>query len=490
MRRPSILLCTEGTYPHYLGGVSVWCDQLIRRIPHADFRVLSVVHSPCQQSRFDIPSNVISVTAVPLWGTESPGDLPEPVSITCARRSKTDAAAVESLFVPPFRIALRSILQSGGDPAAFGLALLEIHNYLQSHELHRTFRTAAPWDAFLEELAASERFRAISMSEAAICLGWLVRFFSILAAPLPEVDVAHSSMAGLAGIPCVLLRIRDGIPYVLSEHGILIREVYTAMASSSYPDVCRAFLIAFHRAVGSLNYHFADVITSLGEFNKRWQVRFGADPAKIHYFPNGVDTTRFKPTPALSPVPLVLTLARIYPLKGITTLIEAAAIVKEFVPGVRFRIMGEAADKLYFEECKALVARHGLESTVEFGETSEPAEEYGKAWLYCLPSVSEAMPYVVLEAMLSGCPVAATDVGNVAETLGGCGVLARPNDPADLAAKIVPLLRGPEAAARRRKMAAAGLRRGLASFTLDAATSRFRELYWELLECQPLSQAS
>jgi glycosyltransferase involved in cell wall biosynthesis len=295
-------------------------------------------------------------------------------------------------------------------------------------------------------------------------------------------------VAGLAGIPGVILRIRDGVPYVLTEHGILVREVYASMSSSAYPDTCRAYLVAFHRAVAAVNYHFADIITSLGEFNTKWQVRFGADPEKIRYLPNGVDPDRFPHAPEPSGTPLVLTLARIYPLKGITTLLEAAAIVRQFVPDVRFRILGEVADGPYFEECQAIVKRHRLEATVEFGATADPGAEYRKAWLCCLPSLSEAMPYVLLEAMLSGCPVVATDVGNVAETLGGCGALARPNSPDDLAAKIVPLLRGQDAAARRRAMTAAGLRRGQ-SFTTDAATTRFRNLYQELLECQHQYQA-
>jgi len=41
--RSTVTLLTEGTYPHSLGGVSVWCDQLVEAMPNVDFRV--VAHS-------------------------------------------------------------------------------------------------------------------------------------------------------------------------------------------------------------------------------------------------------------------------------------------------------------------------------------------------------------------------------------------------------------------------------------------------------------
>ena len=34
---------TEGTYPHQFGGVSVWCDQLVRGMPSQDFQVVAGV---------------------------------------------------------------------------------------------------------------------------------------------------------------------------------------------------------------------------------------------------------------------------------------------------------------------------------------------------------------------------------------------------------------------------------------------------------------
>jgi hypothetical protein len=45
MARISVLMCTDGTYPYYHGGVSVWCDQVVQNID-ADFKIFAITHAP------------------------------------------------------------------------------------------------------------------------------------------------------------------------------------------------------------------------------------------------------------------------------------------------------------------------------------------------------------------------------------------------------------------------------------------------------------
>jgi glycosyltransferase involved in cell wall biosynthesis len=238
--------------------------------------------------------------------------------------------------------------------------------------------------------------------------------------------------------------------------------------------------MAFYHAVARANYHSADVITTLGQFNTNWQARFGAAPEKIVAAPNGVDPTRFSPGSTRPERPTVLTLARIYPLKGIATLLEAAAIVRRQVPNLRVRVLGEVADAAYFARCEEIVRQHNLADCVEFGVSHTPEKEYRDAHVYCLPSVSEAMPFVVLEAMLSGCPVVASEVGNVADVLAGTGLLARPNDPESLARQLLRLLDGPGAEAQREHLAARALARARQAYTLDRAMKKFDQLYCQV----------
>ena len=478
MHRQSILLTTEGTYPHYHGGVSVWCDQLIRSLPDREFHVLSIVNSPSKMPVFELAPNIASLIPVAQWGTEEAGRIVEPFSATFARQSNESGDDFEGLFLPAFESAIREIFAGAGcDAERLGRALLAMHIYFREHDYHSAFAATRTWRVFLRYAYLGTQ--SLTLLEATTCLRWLTRFLGILATPLPNVDVVHASMAGLAGLPGVLLKRERGTRFILSEHGVYLREVYLSLSRSAYSDGCRRFLMGFYHAVARTNYHSADTITTLGRFNARWQERFGADPNRLVLAANGVDPKRFHPEGPKAARPTVLTLARIYSLKGITVLLEAAALVRPHVPNLRMRVLGEPADAAYFAQCQEIVRRHKLDDCVEFDQTRTPEVEYRSAHVYCLPSISEAMPFVILEAMLSGCPVVATNVGNVSDVLAGTGLLANPNDPASLAAKLLQLLAGPNAEAERTTLAARGMERALESYTLENAMAKFDQLYKE-----------
>ena len=71
-----VALIGEGTYPHQFGGVSVWCDQLVRGMPDYDFLLVALVATGTEPVRWSLPDNVTSVAAVPLWGPPPPGPAP------------------------------------------------------------------------------------------------------------------------------------------------------------------------------------------------------------------------------------------------------------------------------------------------------------------------------------------------------------------------------------------------------------------------------
>lgn len=477
----SVLITTEGTYPYFKGGVSVWCDHLIRNLPYVDFHVFAIVPSPKQPLSFRLAPNVRSCRPFPLWGTELPGLQEAEFAQTYARRLRTTPGVLEDHFVQPFQAVVKCILDPDSPPVPLAHALLELQQFFEDFDYAKSMTSREAWSIFLEGCARylPDQDRP-DLQEATTCMRWLLRYLSLLSVPSPKVDIVHASMAGLAGVVGTLSKLRQGSSYILSEHGIYLRELYLSLSRMPYSFRCRQFLHRLNGALVRMNYHYADVITSLGEFNRKWQIRLGAHPDKILFVPNGVDPDVFQPRPQRrSRIVTVLTLARIFPLKGIDTLLRAAAIVRNSVPDVRFLILGEVADRPFFEECQRIVAENHLQSVVEWGETSDPAQAFHEAQVFALPSISEGMPYSVLEAMLSGCPVVATDVGNVADVLSGAGILVRPKDPVDLARGILTLVEGPDAAVRRDKLAARALARARAEFTIEKCVSRFERLYEE-----------
>ncbi len=62
-----ITLITEGTYPHHLGGVSVWCDQLLTKLTSTVSTSWPSVARRRERKMYVPPPNVARVGTVPLW---------------------------------------------------------------------------------------------------------------------------------------------------------------------------------------------------------------------------------------------------------------------------------------------------------------------------------------------------------------------------------------------------------------------------------------
>ena len=129
-------------------------------------------------------------------------------------------------------------------------------------------------------------------------------------------------------------------------------------------------------------------------------------------------------------------------------------------------------------DLKALIKQLELERTVVFaGTTKEPWEVYRRADVVAMASISEGFPYALIESMLSGAAIAATDVGGVREALGSTGVLVAPADPSSMAKAITALL---SSQAERRRLGAMARARALQYFTEDKFVEQYRECYQRL----------
>src|SRR4029078_13187411 len=63
-------------------------------------------------------------------------------------------------------------------------------------------------------------------AELAEGLGLVYRFLLVPDVRFPEADVVHPTAAGFCGLPCVIARLVRGTPYLLTEHGVYLREQY------------------------------------------------------------------------------------------------------------------------------------------------------------------------------------------------------------------------------------------------------------------------
>ena len=148
-----VLLISEGTYPYTYGGVSTWFDSLVHLLPDVTFHVVAIASEADLDLVWDLPANV-QVQTVPMWGIR---DVKEtwrrirPRDLHQARAAASDPAAVEQ-FLPAFRGFLREILADRADPIALAGHAHRIYRYLGTHDLQRTLRERAVWQAARDEM--------------------------------------------------------------------------------------------------------------------------------------------------------------------------------------------------------------------------------------------------------------------------------------------------------------------------------------------------
>jgi polysaccharide biosynthesis protein PelF len=479
-----ILLTTEGTYPFHQGGVSTWCDLLVRRLPQVDYIIYSVLANPFVTQKFTLPQDA-SLVKMPLWGTEEPCEhFDVPFSQILQAKQRTDDFAIGKHFLPLFEKILREIVGPSKDPEQFGQLLLELHDYLQVYEYKATFKSELVWEAYKTNLfsicgEASNKIAQPDIYGMIQSLGWIYRFLNIVNTPIPKVHVSHSSASAFCGIPCVIAKLRDQTPYLLTEHGVFLREQYLALSKTGYSSFLGTLLIRFVQSIVGVNYANADQVSPVCAYNKRWETRFGVAAKNVKVIYNGVDNRIFKEAPFVSqPYPTIVMVARIDPLKDILTFIRSAFLICEIIPEARILIYGSVAVPAYYEECLALREELKLTEKVIFvGHTSNMPAAYQSGDVIALSSISEAFPYSVVEAMMSGKPVVATDVGGVSEAIGETGILVPPRDPRALADGLIKLLQNTDL---RLSLGREGHERAMNFFTLDKVLDLHLKSYIKL----------
>lgn len=486
MAKPCVLLTTEGTYPFAKGGVSTWCHVLTHQLPEVNFKLLSIVANPYSKRHYELALNVLEVIKIPLWGTDDPVEYGWrfPFSLALKSKLETTEHQIKTRFIPLWESWLRAVLFAELEPEKLGYLLLAIHEYFLQYDYHQTMSSALVWSVF-RRLATNycqqQNLAAVSLAEYTEAMRLLYRFTIAIQVPVPETDLTHSSAAAFCGLPCVIAKLQRGTPYLLTEHGINIREQYLNLNHSIPSLFVRKFLLSLMGAVVRLNFHFADRIAPVCEYNARWERWWGVPSEKIKVIYNGADPDKFHPTPPVKKErPQVMNMGLIFPLKGQLDLIEAAAIVRTKVPNVEFRFYGKPSDEDYFAKCQESVCKHNLEETINFaGFTSEPWRAYSEADVVAMASISEGFPFAVIEAMLSGATIVSTDVGGVREAIADTGLLVRAGRPQQLAEAILELLLlSPE---ERNQYGKKALERSLKLFTQKTFLAEHLKIYRQLL---------
>ncbi|OGP61745.1 MAG: hypothetical protein A2V67_10320 [Deltaproteobacteria bacterium RBG_13_61_14] len=230
--------------------------------------------------------------------------------------------------------------------------------------------------------------------------------------------------------------------------------------------------------------------TAVGEAVRRFAIsEIGLDPARIKVIPNGIALAELdradrgivrREFGISSEAPLLGTIGRLHPQKGVDLLLRALRELKGQFPALKTLIVGEGPA---LPALRALASDLGLVQDVIFtGLRRDVPNILAAADLLVLASRWEGMPNVVLEAFAAGRAVVATRVGAVEEMVqdGETGILVPAEDPPALARAIGSLLADPPGRAR---LAAAGRARVEKEFSLEKMVRLTQELYedvWHL----------
>jgi glycosyltransferase involved in cell wall biosynthesis len=162
---------------------------------------------------------------------------------------------------------------------------------------------------------------------------------------------------------------------------------------------------------------------------------------KLHIVHCGVSPEKYGARPREAFGKHVLFVGRLDPVKGVTILLEAFAEARRSHPDAKLTVVGDGPARAALETQTKMLGVSEATTFLGYCSQSDVANLLQRADCLVLPSFAEGVPVVLMEAMASGKPVIATQVGGVAELVqdGASGFLVPPGDVKALTSKLLTL---------------------------------------------------
>jgi len=174
----------------------------------------------------------------------------------------------------------------------------------------------------------------------------------------------------------------------------------------------------------------------------------------------------------------VLSVGRLAKLKGFDFLVKAAADPK--LKKVDFKIIGDGPEK---ENLKKLISSLKIKNFELVGALNheETKEFMSRCSIFCLPSLSEGLPLVILEAMACGKPIVSTGVGGIVEAVENKknGFVVNTKNSEELCRNIHNLIKNKNL---RKKMGKISLKKILSEFNWEKNSIKIKKVYSEAIK--------
>lgn len=282
-----------------------------------------------------------------------------------------------------------------------------------------------------------------------------------------NIEIIHAQTRVTQFAAHILSRL-TGIPYVVTWHGFyrphFFRKFFPCWGKRT---------IAISRTVSR---HLVDV--------------FRRDEDKVRLIFNGIDTSKFnndytanerqdiKRRYGLKDGPIIGIISRLAPEKGHVYLIEAFKELLVEIPDAQLIIIGDGKSE---SGLKRRVRELGIENAVYFfGETLNTKEFLGIMDVFTRPSENEPFGLAIVEAMIMGVPVVATDAGGFKTILGQgkFGILIPPKNVIALKDALKRILTDSELA---KNLTEAARKYALENFSADRMAEEVETVYKEVI---------
>jgi glycosyltransferase involved in cell wall biosynthesis len=350
-------------------------------------------------------------------------------------------------------------------------------------------------------LPRAYRSTFLSFAERGLCRPFLER---LRAHDFEAIELRHNAPHFRAAVHEVASQLERLSADVLCCHGykadllgwLAARRVGVPVVAVSRGWTGATLKVRLYEALDRLSLHAMDAVVCVSEGQAARVRRAGVPVGRVHVIRNAISTERFeKPDPtyrqrllALFPRPVrwvVGAAGRLSPEKGFGVLVEAAADVLRAEPDAGFVVFGDGPLRA---EIAGRIDTLGLGDRVLLPGFQADLDGYLPALdLLVLPSFTEGLPNVVLEAFAARVPVVATAVGGTPEVVedGINGYLVPAGMPAALAGRIHEALQDGH---RRREMGNRGYQRVRAQLTFEAQARQYQRLFASI--CQGRGQAT
>lgn len=300
-----------------------------------------------------------------------------------------------------------------------------------------------------------------------------LRFHSLLRTIRPDIVHTHLTAAGITGRVAARSR---GVPHVVSTlHNV---SDWTEHRGHPLRVLDRATLPLAERVCAVSNAVRDAVVRSEPALAARTlTLRHGVALEQFRAPEGGRNAARVRL--GLAPADFVVgSVARLEPCKGIATLLRAAAEAATRAPMLQVLVVGDGSERPRLEQ---LADSLGIGAWVTFTGTRDDVPQLLAAMdVFAVPSRTEGLGVVAIEALAAGLPVLASRVGGLPEIVedGKCGRLLPPDDVAAWATALARVATEPATLAPWREAAS----KRAQAFSIEASVAELDRLYGSLPE--------